>query len=98
MMRESGRGELKRFGCDQCGQAFEDRSKLSDNMDVHTGTKRHTCSICHKSIKVLGTFRRCQGTGRLINHNQQNTTSLSFVHVTVVQFILFYIFYMILLH
>ena len=62
MMRESGRDELKRFGCDQCAQY---------------------------AIKTFGIFRPCQDTGRLINHNQQNTTSLSFDHVTVVQFILF---------
>ena len=37
---------MKKHRCDICGKGFDEKIKLQDHFNVHTGAKPHKCRFC----------------------------------------------------
>ena len=44
--------------CDVCGLVKDDKKKLKDHMDSHTGVKCHQCKECGKWFRFKGNVSR----------------------------------------
>ena len=45
----------RKFKCDVCGKGFNDKAKLSDHKNVHTGEKPFKCKFCNACFASRGT-------------------------------------------
>ena len=45
----------RKFKCDVCGKGFNDKAKLSDHHNVHTGEKPFKCKFCNACFASRGT-------------------------------------------
>ena len=45
----------RKFKCDICGKGFNDKAKLSDHNNVHTGEKPFKCKFCNACFASRGT-------------------------------------------
>jgi len=45
----------RKFKCDVCGKGFNDKAKLSDHNNVHTGEKPFKCKFCNACFASRGT-------------------------------------------
>ena len=45
----------RKFKCDTCGKGFNDKAKLKDHYNVHTGEKPYKCKFCTACFASRGT-------------------------------------------
>ncbi|XP_059202715.1 macrophage migration inhibitory factor isoform X1 [Centropristis striata] len=45
-------GPIKKYSCEQCNKAFNQRYRLAEHSRVHTGEKPYPCSMCPKKFRV----------------------------------------------
>jgi len=47
---------IKRYKCDECGNAFVDSCGLKKHVRIHTGERPYCCSVCQKTFSTSSTF------------------------------------------